>query len=175
MGIYWFNREILLQTLLKDEQKTLSSNDFGHDVLPLLIKDVSTHIIDIDSSHPWEDVGTIETYWNTHWKHQQTIQIWNILQTTPGSIFQTGYTSSPIPKSTQMDQCIIFENVVIGEHCTLKQVIIDTGCIVDNHITISLDTPIDGAIYKRSECLIIPKNSLVRYHEERQIVTVVPL
>ena len=174
MGIYWFNRETLLQTLLHDEQNTLSSHDFGHDILPLLIKEVCTNTIDIDTSHPWEDVGTINSYWHTHWKYRTIIQDWGIRETVPGSMVETGYTSSPLPASTKLDQCIIFENVVIGEYCSLKQVIIETGCILDSHLTISLETTIDGPIYKSPECLIIPKNSLVQYNRERKTVTVEP-
>lgn len=172
MGIYWFNRTELLKILLKDALDPGSSNDFGHDVLPLLIKEISTHFIDIDSSTPWEDVGTIACYWTAHWKYKSVLHSWNIRETISGSILKTGYTSSPIPTTTQIDQCIIGERVVIGEYCTLKQVIVDAGCVLDNHLDISLDTPISGTVYKTLECLIIPKNSIVKYNYERQIITV---
>ena len=172
MGIYWFNRETLLQTLLHDEKNTLSSHDFGHDILPLLIKEVCTNMIDIDISHPWEDVGTIDKYWHTHWKYRKVLRDWDIRETISGSMVETGYASSPLPTSTKLDQCIIFENVVIGEYCNLKQVIIETGCILDSHLTISLETAIDGRIYKTQQCLIIPQNSLVQYNREREMVTV---
>ena len=172
MGIYWFKRETLLSILIQDEQNALSSNDFGHDVLPLLIKQVSTHMIDIDVLHPWQDVGTIESYWQTHWKYQFDLQGWNIQPTISGSILSSGYTGSPIPCTTRVDQCIIFDNVNIGDHCTLQKMIIDAGCTLDSHLNISPETPIEGTVYRTAECLIIPKNSIVKYNQNRQIITV---
>ena len=172
MGIYWFNRDVLFKTLVKDEQNTISSNDFGLDVLPLLIKDVITHTIDIDASTPWEDVGTIKRYWNTHWQYKSELDCWNIQKTVSGHVLETGYTASPIPNSTKIDQCIIFDSVDIGEHCNLKQMIIDTGCMLESHLNISLDTPIEGIVYRTPECLIIPKNSVVQYNRDKKIITV---
>ena len=96
----------------------------------------------------------------------------NIRETIPGSVLKTGYTASPIPTTTQIEQCIIGEHVIIGEYCNLNQIIIDTGCILDDHLDISLDTPISGSIYRTRECLIIPKHSVVKYNHERKIITV---
>ena len=142
MGIYWFKRETLLETLFQDEENTLSSNDFGHDVLPLLIKQVPTNIIDVDASHPWQDVGTIERYWYTHWKYQFELQDWNIQQTISMFNFEFWIYWEPYSRSTtRIDQCIIFENVNIGEHCTLQKVIIDRVASIDSHLNISPETP----------------------------------
>lgn len=174
MGIYWFDRKTLYRTLLKDAKNTSSSNDFGHNVLPLLIKESSTKMIDIDPNYPWEDVGTIERYWNAHWKYKGDIHNWNIKVTSPVSIVSNGYSVSPIPDSTTIFQCIILDSVIIGEHCDLKHLIIDSGCILENDLMISLDTPISGTVYRTPECIIIPKRSLVRYNKEKQIITVAP-
>ena len=129
-------------------------------------------MIEIAPSTPWEDVGTVAGYWAAHWKYQSDLHSWNIRETIPGSVLKTGYTSSSIPITTQIEQCIIGERVTIGEYCTLKQIIIDTGCVLDNHLDISYETPISGTVYKTPECLIIPKNSVVTYNYEQQIITV---
>ena len=129
-------------------------------------------MIDIDPSTPWDDVGTITGYWTAHWKYKSVLHSWQIRETVPGPVLKTGYSSSPIPNTTKIEQCIIGERVIIGEYCTLKQIIIDTGCVLDNHLDISLETPISGSVYKTAECLIIPKNSVVKYNYERQIITV---
>ena len=173
MGIYWFDRSHLYQTLLNDARNGSSSNDFGHNIIPMLIKEPTTKSINIDSAQPWEDVGTIQRYWNAHWKYQLDIPNWNIKVTSPMSIVHNNYTNSPIPDSTIIEQCIIFDSVIIGEHCHLSKVIIDSGCIIDDHITISLDTPIVGNVYKTPECIIIPKKSLIQYNEPQKVITVV--
>ena len=175
MGIYWFDRTTLYEALLKDANNTNSSNDFGHNVLPLLIKETTMNIIDVDPNYPWEDVGTLEQYWNAHWKYRGDFQQWNIKVTGPNTPQSSSYTTSPVPKSTTVEKCIIFDSVTIGEHCNLSHLIIDSNCILEDHISISLETPITGTVYKTNECIIIPKGSLIRYSEAQQLVIVAPL
>ena len=89
MGIYWFKREHLYRTLLKDSKNPSSSNDFGHNIIPLLIKESTTHSIDIEFNYPWEDVGTIERYWDTHWKYQSSIPKTGIFNKPHPCLFYT--------------------------------------------------------------------------------------
>ncbi len=69
MGIYVFNTELLIDMLEADANDLSSTHDFGHDIIPALIKkhrvmayDFSTH----QSEHYWRDVGTIDAYFDTN-------------------------------------------------------------------------------------------------------------
>ena len=173
MGIYWFERSYLYRTLLNDKDNPKSFNDFGHNIIPMLIKEATTKCINIDSTHPWEDVGTIERYWDAHWKYLGDIENWNIKVTSPMSDVDYRYSNSPIPDSTTIEQCIIFDSVTIGECCHLSNVIIDSNCTLEDHLTISLGTTIIGNVYRTPKCIIIPKNSMVQYDSKQKVITVV--
>ena len=70
MGIYVFTTDYLVQLLKRDASQPDSAHDFGHDILPLAVREnrVSAHMFLDESGKPgyWRDVGTIDSYWQTH-------------------------------------------------------------------------------------------------------------
>ncbi len=75
MGIYVFNTEFLMDLLRKDAEDPNSTNDFGHDLIPELVKNGKA------IAHPfsrscvrsgtektpyWRDVGTIDAFWQAN-------------------------------------------------------------------------------------------------------------
>lgn len=68
MGIYVFNAAFLYEQLIKDADTKNSSHDFGHDIIPNLIKNykvVAFPYKDVQGNQPgyWRDVGTIDAFW----------------------------------------------------------------------------------------------------------------
>lgn len=68
MGIYVFNAAFLYEQLIKDADTKSSSHDFGHDIIPNLIKNykvVAFPYKDVQGNDPgyWRDVGTIDAFW----------------------------------------------------------------------------------------------------------------
>ncbi|HAJ92098.1 MAG TPA: glucose-1-phosphate adenylyltransferase [Gammaproteobacteria bacterium] len=70
MGIYVFNRQLLLDALHRDHDNTDSSHDFGHDILPSLIAsdNACAYRFGCESGRVspdryWRDVGTIDSYY----------------------------------------------------------------------------------------------------------------
>jgi glucose-1-phosphate adenylyltransferase len=71
MGIYVFDRDLLLDALAVDAEDPGSTHDFGRDVLPLIIRaqGVAAYPFrDRLSGAPgyWRDVGTLDSYWQAH-------------------------------------------------------------------------------------------------------------
>ncbi len=72
MGIYCFNRNLLMQTLIEDAEDANSSHDFGKDVIPKLIgssrRVYSFNFVDENKKEAqyWRDVGTIEAYYEAN-------------------------------------------------------------------------------------------------------------
>lgn len=65
MGIYIFKKEVLEKYLNEDEKDKSSSNDFGKNIIPALIKNgerVFAHTFD----GYWKDVGTVESLWQAN-------------------------------------------------------------------------------------------------------------
>ena len=74
MGIYVFDWKFLRALLLRDAQDPNSSNDFGQDLIPEIVKTgkAMAHRYDEscvrDEGAPayWKDVGTIDAFWQAH-------------------------------------------------------------------------------------------------------------
>ena len=71
MGIYVFNAAFLYEQLIKDADTRTSSHDFGHDIIPNLIKNykvVAFPYKDVQGNDPgyWRDVGTIDAFWSAN-------------------------------------------------------------------------------------------------------------
>ncbi len=72
LGIYCFNRDLLMQTLIEDAEDPNSSHDFGKDVIPKLIgsshRVYSFNFVDENKKEAqyWRDVGTIEAYYEAN-------------------------------------------------------------------------------------------------------------
>jgi glucose-1-phosphate adenylyltransferase len=68
MGIYVFNTNFLYEQLIKDADDTYSTHDFGHDIIPRLIKKYRIMTYPFRDTHDnqaayWRDVGTIDSFW----------------------------------------------------------------------------------------------------------------
>ena len=65
MGIYIFNTELLLEYLEIDEADENSSNDFGKNVIPNLLRN-GEKLYAYKFSGYWKDVGTISSLWEAN-------------------------------------------------------------------------------------------------------------
>jgi glucose-1-phosphate adenylyltransferase len=71
MGIYLFNADFLVEQLQKDADMPGSMHDFGHDVIPSVIKHYRVFAYPFRESRSqrqayWRDVGTIDAYWEAN-------------------------------------------------------------------------------------------------------------
>jgi len=71
MGIYCFNRELLIQALIADAEDPNSSHDFGKDVVPKLLdthRVFAFNFVDENQKDAqyWRDIGTIEAYYEAN-------------------------------------------------------------------------------------------------------------
>ncbi|MEL7132814.1 MAG: glucose-1-phosphate adenylyltransferase [Pseudomonadota bacterium] len=74
MGIYVFNWTFLRELLIKDAEDPNSSHDFGHDLIPDIVKNGKAVAHRFDDScvradgapSYWRDVGTIDAFWEAN-------------------------------------------------------------------------------------------------------------
>ncbi|MBN4080024.1 glucose-1-phosphate adenylyltransferase, partial [Beggiatoa alba] len=71
MGIYIFNKDFLIEHLIKDAEIETSSHDFGKDVIPSLIENHQAFAYpfrDLNTHHRgyWRDVGTVDAFWHAN-------------------------------------------------------------------------------------------------------------
>lgn len=65
MGIYIFTWSVLRDYLLRDEQDASSSNDFGKDIIPAMLR-AGLHMSGFRFQGYWKDVGTIDSLWESN-------------------------------------------------------------------------------------------------------------
>lgn len=65
MGIYIFDWQKLKKYLVEDEANKQSSNDFGKNIIPLMLK-AGEKMIAYDFQSYWKDVGTISSLWEAN-------------------------------------------------------------------------------------------------------------
>ena len=75
MGIYVFNWDFLRDLLIRDAEDSNSSHDFGHDIIPDIVKNgkAIAHLFNdsciksgLEEEPYWRDVGTIDAFWSAN-------------------------------------------------------------------------------------------------------------
>ena len=93
MGIYVFTWKKLRQYLIEDESDEASSNDFGKNIIPKMLKN-GEKMAAYRFSGYWKDVGTLDSLWDAN-------------MDMPGAV---------VKKDARVSYAIIGENGVVGEH-----------------------------------------------------------
>jgi len=65
MGIYVFDTDILIKYLEEDEKDPTSSNDFGKNIIPALLRK-KERLFAYEFDGYWKDVGTISSLWESN-------------------------------------------------------------------------------------------------------------
>lgn len=83
MGIYCFDRDLLIEALLADAEDPSSRHDFGYDVVPRLIEKhriFSFNFVDENKKEAmyWRDIGNIEAYYEANMDLVQVSPVFNL-------------------------------------------------------------------------------------------------
>ncbi|TAP27514.1 MULTISPECIES: glucose-1-phosphate adenylyltransferase [Micrococcaceae] len=106
MGIYVFNWKFLRELLLNDAEDPSSSHDFGHDLIPSVVRNGSAYahkftdscvMGGLETEPYWRDVGTIDSFWQANLDltkvvpsldlYDNTWPIWTYAELTPPAKF----------------------------------------------------------------------------------------
>ncbi len=130
MGIYVFNRDVLIDLLTKSDYE-----DFGKEVFPMSIRthNVQAHLFD----GYWEDIGTVRSFYDA-----------NIDLTRPNAPFTLENQNAPIftharfLPPTRLDgvkvtSSLISDGCVIGEGAVIENSVIGLRCKIGKNVRIS--------------------------------------
>lgn len=79
MGIYVFSWNVLKEALIKDSLDTQSDHDFGKNVIPMLLGE-GKKLYAYTFTGYWQDVGTIDSYYNTNMELLDPASQFNIFE-----------------------------------------------------------------------------------------------
>ena len=129
MGIYCFTWSVLRDALLFDEDDPKSSNDFGKNIIPMLLA-AGHKMMAYPFDGYWKDVGTIDSLWEANME---------LLGKNPefqlrGGKNSTIYARNSALPSSYIDEKATVVNSFVAEGCeiygSVKHSVISVGCTV---------------------------------------------
>jgi glucose-1-phosphate adenylyltransferase len=124
MGIYVFNREVLIEQLVEDSRHD-TTHDFGRDIIPAMVSDPASRVYGFPFNGYWRDVGTIEAYFDANMDLLEDLPELNLYD--PESRIRTRITGYPPAK--------------IGRRAYLSRSLLELGCIINGHVEHSVLSP----------------------------------
>lgn len=195
MGIYVFSTKLLLEILAQDSEDESSTHDFGHDILPKLIKShrVCAHYFGdtkgrVSPDNYWRDVGTLDSYYQANMDLLKSIPPldlyqpnWSIrsyqAQTPParavpgedgneGIFINSILSGGTIISGGNVSNSVLFQNIYIDEES-----LVNNSVVFDN-VKIGKNVKINKCIIDKN--VTIPDNESIGHNltEDKKRFTV---
>ena len=129
MGIYCFTWKVLREALIADEENPESSNDFGKNIIPMLLGN-GHKLMAYNFDGYWKDVGTINSLWEANMELLGKNPEFNIRGDERKKIYAR---NSALPSSYIDDKATVVSSFV-AEGCevygSVKHSVISVGCTI---------------------------------------------
>ncbi len=161
MGIYIFTWEKLRHYLIEDEKNPDSSNDFGKNIIPLMLGDNQLLKVYRFDGY-WKDVGTVDSLWEANLDLlDPNIDLdladknWKIYSKNTGMPPQYIGENAVVENSLITDGCeiggnidysVLFKNVTIEEGATVKYSLVMPGATVKKGATVQYAIVAENAV-----------------------------
>lgn len=155
MGVYVFTWSVLRKALIEDENNPGSSNDFGKDIVPAMLKN-DNRLFAYRFSGYWKDVGTIHSLWEANMdlldSPEETNLIdrnWRIYSRNP--VKPSNYISAEakVSMSAMTDGCQVFgsvEHSVLSDSVTIEKGAVVKDCVLLPGVTVRSGAFLDKCI-----------------------------
>ena len=177
MGVYIFNWKFLKSFLKDDESNKHSSNDFGKNIIPAMLKS-NKSLYAYPFNGYWKDVGTIKSLWEANMDliddnnelniHDENWKIYSINPTNPAQYIGP---NAKVTNSLVVEGCIVlgevsnsvlFQGVTVGKNSKISNsVIMPNTKIADNVV-------VNKAIIGNN--VIIRRNSLIGISDDITLI-----
>ena len=154
MGVYIFTWKKLKEYLSKDEKDEDSDNDFGKDIIPVMLE-AGERMYAYEFKGYWKDVGTIESLWEANMDLLDP----NVPIYLDDPLFRMYSRNSILPPHFVGDEAVI-ENSYVTEGCHIEGkvyksiifpgVTIEKNAVVSNSIIMANTTIQEGAVVEYS-------------------------
>ncbi len=178
MGVYVFTWEKLRKYLIEDEQNPDSSNDFGKNIIPAMLRDGQVMTAYSFNGY-WKDVGTIESLWEANMDLLEDVPEID-LHDKKFRIYARNLGMLPqyIAPTAEVDNCLITEGCrILGK---VKHSILSSGAVVEEGAEVLDSVIMPGAVIKAGAKVrraIVAENAVVesgaKVGEETGLIAVV--
>ncbi len=161
MGIYIFGWEKLKKYLMEDEKRPASSNDFGKDIIPMMLA-AGERLQSYRFQGYWKDVGTIESLWEANMdllSNQSGLNLndadWKIYGRNTGSPPHYAGETSAIQHCLVSEGCeiygsvqqsVLFSDVVVQEGAEVEYSILMPGAVVEKGAKVNYAIVAENAV-----------------------------
>lgn len=121
MGIYIFNWKLLKDFLAKDEKDERSSNDFGKDVIPAILRS-GKGLFAYKFKGYWKDVGTLDSYYDAHMDLLGSDPVFDICS----------------HEKTLLSKSPVMPPHYIGDRASIHNSIVTDGCVIEGTVENSI-------------------------------------
>lgn len=163
MGNYVFNTKFLFKQLKKDAKNKGSGRDFGHDIIPSIIKKFNVYAYPLESlgeDDPvyWRDVGTIDSYWEANMElvaptpllnmYDQNWPIWTYQEQLPpakfvfdddgrrGCAIDSVVSGGVIISGSEVRRSVLFSRVRVNSYSQIEDTVLLPGVTTGRHCKI---------------------------------------
>ncbi len=154
MGVYIFTWEKLRKYLIEDENDPNSSNDFGKNIIPAMLRD-GQRMSAYSFNGYWKDVGTIESLWEANMDllapvpeidlHDKQFRVY---------ARNLGLLPQYISETAVVDNCLVTDGCVICGDChhsiLSSGVRVDSGAVVEDSVILPGAHIRSGAVVRRA-------------------------
>ena len=155
MGIYIFNRKVLEEYLIADENDPKSSNDFGKNIIPNMLED-GMKMYAYPFVGYWKDVGTIDSLWEANMDLLGENPEFNVHDKS-WRIFSRNYAEPPqfvgnggnAVNSIITEGCVIeglVENSVLSNGVTVEKGAVVRDAVIMSGVTIKANATVNYSI-----------------------------
>ena len=161
MGIYIFTADKLYKYLEEDNQKTETSNDFGKDILPTMLKSGEKMQAYLFNGY-WKDVGTVSSLFEANMDLLGDNPIFNLNDkdwrihsrnpiAPPHYIGQTGVLKNSLVSlgceiNGTVENSILSNNVIVKKGAVIKDSVIFGGAVIEENAQVICSVIDEGAV-----------------------------
>ncbi len=167
MGLYIFNWDVLRRALLEDHDDPESEKDFGKNIIPKLLGE-GKKLCAYTFSGYWQDVGTIDSYYNSQMDLLEENPEFNIFEDNM-RIFSNSNVSAPhyvgengeVERSLICNGCMVLgsvknsilsSDVYIGEGALVEKSILLPGVRVEANARVFQAIVGEGSVIEEGAC-----------------------
>ena len=162
MGIYVFNRDFLLEQVIRDADTKTSSHDFGKDIIPAVIGKYRVHAYPFRNQQGaqsyWRDVGTLDAFWEANLEligvtppldlYDKAWPMWTYQEQLPpakfvfddedrrGTAVDSMVSGGCIISGAQVKHSLLFSNVRVNSYSTVVDSVILPDVEIGRHCDI---------------------------------------
>lgn len=168
MGIYCFNRDVLLQGTAADAEDAASTHDFGRDVVPKLLdrhRVCAYHFVDENKKEAeyWRDIGTIEAYYDANMDLVSVTPVFNLYDKHwPLRTYQRQYPPAKFVFAQEGKRMGTAVDSIVSSGCIVSGGRV-TNCVLSYDVRVNSYTDVEG-------CIIFPHVDVGRYSRIRRAI-----